>query len=270
MTIVPTSGAVIATDGTNDVTKLTWTSATVWTALYSQSKPEIDIQTIDYSPTSITIAVSGSPVMSAGTFYWITLTDTADSMTLFLWAGGFTGYSVDQPAAMTYTKGTITNTTILSPTLGTHTITWTIPTTVQYFDMDNPPTFFSDHDLNLPTTPPATWMWQAWAWVGVDYSVQSGDWWVDFYPDAFIDTYYPGAYTTTVPTTTTTTAAATTTTTAAATTTTTAAATPTTTTPATSAPEKTTTTTPAVGTSGFGIAILLATIPIFVIIKRKR
>jgi hypothetical protein len=46
------NGAVIATDDTNDVTRVTWdTSGVTWSVSESVSKPEIDITDIEYGTT---------------------------------------------------------------------------------------------------------------------------------------------------------------------------------------------------------------------------
>ena len=35
----------------------------------------------------------------------------------------------------------------------------------------------------LTATPGADWEWHIWAWNGLAFSSQSGDWYMDYYPD---------------------------------------------------------------------------------------
>jgi hypothetical protein len=188
------NGAVIATDDSNDVTQVTWnTNGVSWSVTESVSKPDIDITDIEYGSTaggnrSLSISVVGTPVFNNETFYFVTLEDSDTSIaennfSLIIWAGGYTGYSSENPASLLYTDetGKIIVFEVLQPEISGSKINFIFPKTISTLNLT---TFsYDDVDLPLPETTKSTWNWEVWSWSGVNYAQNSGDWYVDYYPN---------------------------------------------------------------------------------------
>ncbi|MHA2278348.1 MAG: hypothetical protein ACXAC2_21425, partial [Candidatus Kariarchaeaceae archaeon] len=159
----------------------------------SVSKPEIDITDIEYSSTaggnrSVSISVVGTPVFSDEAFYLITIEDSDTSITennfsLTIWAGGYTGYSSENPASLLYTDetGQIIVIQVLQPEISGNRINFILPKVTSFFNFS---TFDTEEvDLPLPETAKSTWDWEVWSWSGTNYALNSGDWYVDFFPN---------------------------------------------------------------------------------------
>ena len=187
-------GASVLTDTTDDITNITWTSATVYDVDNDQTLDKIDIKSVDYAVLAsgnhtITLNLEGTPVLDDKTFYWIAVTDT--DFNLIIWAGGFTGYTESIPAMMTLSSGTIVAMMIvLTPDISGKAIIFNIPQEAANMGFGDPV------DLDLPDEAPSTWEWQIMTWsADVAYGTYSGTWSMDYYPneDNVYDTEEPAA-----------------------------------------------------------------------------
>lgn len=179
---ISSTAVSVLTDNENDVTKVTWKASGLDYTSETASKPSIDIVSVDYAETAegnhtITLELAGTPVLDDETFYWITVEEDAVDFTLFIWAGGFTGYSAEAPGMLTYAKGSDNAFAIMGPQISGNTLVWNVPQIISYYGL-------TDVSLDyLTATPGAEWEWHIWAWNGLAFSSQSGEWYMDYYPD---------------------------------------------------------------------------------------
>lgn len=172
----------VFTDATNDVTKVTWGATALEFTIETVSRPSIDIVSVDYAETAegnhtITLNLAGAPVLDDETFYWITIEEDAADFSLFIWAGGFTGYNEETPGMLTYTKGTDYAFSIIGPTISSNSLIWNIPQEINYLGFT---TILLDY---ITTDPGDDWEWHIWAWQGTNFGDYSGDWYMDYYPN---------------------------------------------------------------------------------------
>lgn len=179
----------VVTDPSNDVESVTWnTSLSKAESSEGQSKPVIDITSIDYGTTNagnvtITLNLVGTPAIDNKTFYLVSAEHDESNLSILLWTGAYLTASEEDYSYVfvSYLEAVSLSPLGYTPEITGTSLVWTLPRTVMQLNFTS--FEYEDVPLNLPATPDSAWTWDATAWTGtVPYSsalTSAGTWWLD-------------------------------------------------------------------------------------------
>ncbi|MHA2363254.1 MAG: Heimdall-CTERM domain-containing surface protein [Candidatus Hodarchaeales archaeon] len=178
--ISPVKAVDVGTDSSDDVGHITWstTSIGLWDYSTTDSKPEIDIQKVTYEKNdtdgnvTIKVFMKGTPDISGNTFVYLIISDISMGLTVIAFAGGYeTGFNPAEPGSVTVLVGINAASQILTDVVDGNAVVFNIPAEG------------AASDYYWPESPINTWNWTVQSWSGTDSQVQSGEWFMDYWPD---------------------------------------------------------------------------------------